>query len=296
VALTGAVTGVDSALAQGDLCGVFTVEEVGEAFGEPLLAEPMPDGCSWYSEDAEAGFVFVSAYWDNLPMAERQTSMPGGTTLTVAGRDAYHVPDYFTLYVQLDQGLLALSGSVAEGDSLAALQRLGELAVERGAQLPPPALPATPAPAPSLESSADLEAMFPDSIGGEPLTVQSMTGEQMSISGDDPETTRRIEELLAANGLAVSDIAVGFGSSENLGGSITAIRFPGADASTFMELLLPTMLSDSGGEQGSAQVAGKDVTTVTSPTSTSYVYPQGDVIWVVVASDPQLTRIFEALP
>ena len=51
--------------------------------------------------------------------------------------------------------------------------------------------------------------MFPDSIGGEPLTVQSMTGDQMSISGDDPEMTRRIEELLAANGL-VSDIAIGF--------------------------------------------------------------------------------------
>ena len=255
-----------------------------------------PDGCSWYSEDTEGGFVFVSTYWDSLPMAERQASMPGGTPLTVAGRDAYYAPDYFTLYIQLDQGLLTVSGSVAEGDSLAALQQLGELAVERAGQLPPPAPPATPAPASSFESSADLEAMFPDSIGGEPLTVQSMTGDQMSISGDDPEMTRRIEELLAANGLAVSDIAIGFGSSESLAGSITAIRFPGADASAFMELMIPSIASQSGGEQGSSQVAGKDVTTFTSPTSTSYVYPQGDVIWVVVASEPQLTEIFEALP
>ena len=81
------------------LCAAFTVEEVGEAFGEPVIAEPNPDGCSWYSEDTEGGFVFVSTYWDSLPMAERQASMPEGA-LTVAGRDAYYAPDYFTLYIQ----------------------------------------------------------------------------------------------------------------------------------------------------------------------------------------------------
>ena len=44
------------------------------------------------------------------------------------------------------------------------------------------------------------------------------------------------------------------------------------------------------------QVAGKDVTKITSESSTSYVYPQGDVIWLVVAEEPLLTQIFEALP
>ena len=231
-------------------------------------------------------------------MAERQASDPDGTSLTVGGRDAFYSTSFdSTLYIQLDQGVLTIA-AISTGDSLPALQQLGELAVPRTAQLAaPPTLAPVPsmAPIPTFESDADLEALFPESIGGEPLTVQTMTGEQMTISGGDPETTREIEELLVANGLAVSDIAVGFGSAPGMTGSITAARFPGADASEFLDVMVRSISAE--GERSSIQVAGKDVIAVTTAQGTTqYVYPQGDVLWLVTAEEPELTQIFEALP
>jgi hypothetical protein len=118
----------------------------------------------------------------------------------------------------------------------------------------------------------------------------------MTLSAEDPETSARIEELLAANGLAVSDIAIGFGTSPDLDGSITAIRFPGANAMDFLDIMISSTTATQGGEPSPAQVAGKDVTKITSESQTSYVYPQGDVIWLVVAEEPLLSQIFEALP
>ena len=299
LALLSALTVGPAAHAQGDHCAVLTVDEVSAAYGQRVLAEPTFDGCSWFSEDASGAFVFVSTYWDPLPLAERQSSATG-TTLTIGGRDAFYAEEYFTLYIQLDQGLLALSGRAPEGESLPALQQLGELVVQRAAQIPAPATMA-PIPSfepfPSFEADPELEALFPDSIAGEPLDVQSMTGDQLFVQSDDQEVVQQLEELLAAQGLALSDVSIGFGSAASLQGSITAARFPGADATAFVDVIIRSIGGGETVEQSSMQVAGKDVIQVTpAGGSTQYLYTQGDVIWAVAAEEPALTTIFEALP
>lgn len=71
-----------------------------------------------------------------------------------------------------------------DGDVEAALVELGELAVARSAALQPPAPDPTVV---AMHADPALEALFPETIGGEPLVVQSMVGEA-AIS--DPEGVR----------------------------------------------------------------------------------------------------------
>ncbi len=281
------------AQAQDGFCALLTEAEVGQAFGDPVVAEPSFDSCTWSSDDAEGFFTFVSAYWDSLPMAARQASATNGQPLTVGGHEAFFEPDYDTLYIQLDQGVLAISGSVEQGDSLLPLRQLGEAAVGRAAQLP---APATPEPAPSFEADEELEALFPDSIGGQPLQVQTATGEDIFLQSDDSEALQQMEELLVANGLAPSDLSIGIAYPSDMSSSVTALRFPGADASVFVDGVITSIGGGEAAERSDAQIAGKDVIKLTIGDLVQYLYPRDEVIWAVTAQEPTLTEIFESLP
>ena len=49
--------------------------------------------------------------------------------------------------------------------------------------------------------------------------------------------------------------------------------------------------------QATVQIAGKDVTSATiGDQGTTYVYPHNDILWVVSATEPNLTEIFQKLP
>jgi len=62
-------------------------------------------------------------------------------------------------------------------------------------------------------------------------------------------------------------------------------------------VLLPIFLgSMSEPLQSSAQIGGKTVTVITSGENSIYAYPKNDVLWLVFATDPDLTEIFTNLP
>jgi len=294
VAILASVVVAPVAQAQDGFCALFTPQEVKEVYGDRVIAEPSFEGCDWHSDDGKGPFVFVSARWDDRSMADRQEAT-SGTSLTVAGRDAWYADEYFALYVQLDQGLLVISGRAPKGDTQPLLQQLGEIAVGRASQLPlpPEADPATVAePVPPSTSDAELAALFPTSIAGEAVSVQTMAGDEISFATDVPEASSQLEALLAAQGITLDDVVVGVALTPTA--SIIAYQFAGADAAAFMDLVVSLAGGDGVAEAGS--VAGKDVTVVALPTATRYIYPRGDIIWGVAAEDPVLTEIFEALP
>ena len=56
------------------------------------------------------------------------------------------------------------------------------------------------------------------------------------------------------------------------------------------------MTGNPGGTTSVQQIAGKDVTVATAGGQTiAYLYPSGDILWTVVATEPGLTEILTAL-
>ena len=185
--------------------------------------------------------------------------------------------------------MLTAFGFGADGSDLdaeAALRALGELGVARSASLPPPP---TPQPVPSLiHADADLEALFPDSVGGQPLEVQSMAGVG-AFGNSEADLLARIEEMLAAQGKTLDDVSVAFVFGADH--AILAFKVAGGDPSAFGNLLLESFGTEvTTTDQEPGQVAGKDVTIVTAGGQTSYIYSSGEVLWLVGAEEPQLTE------
>ena len=273
-------------------CALLTPEEVGDALGDKVAAQSSFESCNWASDDAEGAFAFLGAYWDPLPLDERKASA-AGVELTVGGHRAWFSPDLGALWIELDQGVLTLQeGAAAEDvDIQAALTQLGELAVSRAGTLPPPP---TPPPPPEL-SHADpaLEALFPATVGGQALTIQSMPGSGLS---SDAGSQQEIEALLATQGKTVDDVSLAFASPADYSVIISAYRIAGADAAALLQPLLDSEAQSQTMTQTPGEVAGKSVVIGKGDAGTQYFYAKDDVIWIVVAEEPALTEVFTALP
>jgi hypothetical protein len=119
----------------------------------------------------------------------------------------------------------------------------------------------------------------------------------MLVSGQDQAQRQQIEALLASQGKTLDDVSVGFGFSFDPPYGISAIRVRGGEIAPFVADLLPLLTSSTEvPQQTEGQVAGKNVTILTSGESTAYAYPKNDVLWVVNAQEPLLTEIFQKLP
>ena len=181
-------------------------------------------------------------------------------------------------------------GASADVDARAAIEGLATLIVSRAGTLPPPPPPPTQAPVPHADP--DLEALFPQTVGGQPLTIQSQAASETLSS--DSEGAAELLAQLAADGKTIDDVFFATGYTADYKSFIYAIRVAGVDAAKYAPLLLASM--GAGGQQAPGQVAGKDVTVVTTDSSSQYFYPRNDVIWVVGAIEPALSEIFAALP
>ena len=140
------------------------------------------------------------------------------------------------------------------------------------------------------ESHADasLEALFPTTLGGTDLAVQSLAGEDAVL---DPEDRPAVAEALGSLGKTYEDLTGAVAISP--AGIILAYRVTGTDASAFLPLIMGVMVPDA--ELGETQVGGKDVTLVGTD-APFYAYASGDVLWLVQAQEPALTEAIEALP
>ena len=151
-----------------------------------------------------------------------------------------------------------------------------------------------------LDGDPDLAARFPDTVGGQPLTIQSMRGDQMeAFGGTDPT----FQEFLDSVGAELSDVSFAFGAvmSADDPFSVGAFRVLGASQED-LEREFVAASEDAGDISGleDASVGGKDVLTGVDPSGDStmqfYLYTKDDTLYFLTGSEEQATEVLEALP
>ena len=183
-------------------------------------------------------------------------------------------------------------------DVPAAVRSVTEAALGRIDSIELPVEP-TPEPEPSFFGDAELQALMPTTVGGEPIESQTASGQDLAaqIDPEDPDSQAEFQALvdaLASKGKTLDDLSVGFAFyfTEDTGGGVTAVRVRGLDINNFVVDLLPLLLTDfDDPQQTPGQVAGRDVTIVTDgpdgpDAERQYVYPRGEILWVVAAEGP----------
>lgn len=273
-------------------CAILTGAEVSAEVGAdvgPIRGDER--SCNYASTQSN---VFTSLHVANggtLMDLARSTHSDGEDAM-VADQPAWISASGFSNLLYIDRGdgdtlsfqLISPPDAV---DPAAALVALGELAFPRLATL------ATPTPV--VQADPELAGLFPTAVGDTPFPVQTFGGETMT-SNSDPEALAKFEELLASNGKSFADVTGGFGLLAEPPVSISAMRIRGADITPFMELLLGMAAQEAGVTPTPVQVAGKDMQTALLNGQQQYVYPKGEVMWLVVAEEPLLTEVFQKLP
>lgn len=304
-------------------CAILTTDEVSAALGEPMALVQGEGASCQFDADYEAGrfmSLFTSVAEDTAIadvegfLCPSGTPGPGespepcGVEVEVGDSVGSYIPEGFGTMLYVDAGggdLLAvqLVGDTVEGlDKLAALTDLGAIAVPRMAGIPQPIETEGPVEA-TFTPDNELEALFPSEIGGRALEVDSFQGAEAFADSDVPQA---ILDALAVQGKTLDDVSIATGYSfdpstmELIG--ITAIQVAGGDMGSIADAFLQVFNGDTPpAEQTPGQVGGKDVTVV-RPTAEStddelqYVYPHGDVLWVVAATEPALSEVFSKLP
>jgi len=164
--------------------------------------------------------------------------------------------------------------------------------------------PATQAPAdsgfamPSFQGDDELEAMLPDSIGGETVTVISLTGEEF-LGGGMGSGTEDLQALLTQLGKAPSDMSVAFGGAGGV--TIVAFRIKGVPSATIYQSLKSIAEQEGAATITDMSLGGKSVQKMVpaDQSETSYIYGTGEVVFVVGGTDitdAQLNEAFSQLP
>ena len=149
---------------------------------------------------------------------------------------------------------------------------------------------------PSLHSDQKLEDLFPDEIGGEALTVLSMSG--AAFMGTDPSP--ELEAALGTLGKSPSDLSVAFGGNAAL--AIIAFKVAGVPGNSILSALATAFQSENASTTSDVNISGKSVKKFV-PTDTTedtlYVYTAQDVVFTVSGSgvtDALLNEVFSKLP
>ena len=155
---------------------------------------------------------------------------------------------------------------------------------------------------PSFDLSGDPELAdrFPDTVGGQPLTVQSMRGDQMgALGGADPT----FQEFLDSVGAELSDVSFAFGgvTSGTDVFTVGAFRVLGASEDE-LEREFIAASEESGDVSGleTATVGGKDVRVGADPSGDTplqfFLYTKDDTLYFLTGSEEQAAEVLEALP
>jgi hypothetical protein len=152
-----------------------------------------------------------------------------------------------------------------------------------------------------LNGDPELAGRFPDTVGGEPLQVQSFRGDTfMAGGGTDPS----FEAFLDAVGADLEDVSVAFGgvvSGESFL-SVGAFRVLGADEGQLESEFLDA--SEAEGDIAGlteTSIGGKDVWTATDPTGETasasiFIYVKDDTVYYLTGTEEQAAEILAALP
>ncbi len=312
-------------------CAVLTLDEVAAALAVPLQQGTSSEtDCSYDADpdapNADPGFADISlnARREDGPLDDEypRSIYPEGKDLDVDGHAAYYSADETILFV--DEGandqlfVLQLFGTAPDGvDVQTALTDLAHTGLPRLAAIPMPVEP-TEVPEPSYFGDAELAALIPTEIGGIEVDTQTYSSADI-LAQEDPTNTEAIDALRAAvgtQGKTVDDVSMADATfaTEELFVSITGVRVKGADMAAMADQLMPLFLTDVlDPQQTPSTVAGKNVIIYSdgplesgSPDPSAdpdffdvgraYVYPKGEVLWIVAAEEPALTEVFQKLP
>jgi hypothetical protein len=297
-----------SPAAPSQFCNALTAEEVSAAMGvEVTVGDSTDVDCTYQSDFSTGAFLSLNVRFDDsFDLEVMKTVFPNSTEIQVTGLPALITEGAGLLYLGLPNGgalTLQLIGTPADGVDLAtAMTSLAALAVPRLSSIPLP----TPIPQPSMPSfhqDTELEALFPDTIGGQAYDLQSVGGEAISmILGNDPDTLQQLNTFLTSIGKSLSDVSMGVGFFVGPpAGSIIAVRIRGTDMPSLAPQIIPLITSSlTDPQQTEVQVGGKTVTKVNPAGApdeqAQYLYPRNEVLWAVSTVDPALTEVFGALP
>ena len=148
-----------------------------------------------------------------------------------------------------------------------------------------------------LNGDPELAGRFPDTVGGEPLQVQSMGGAAFMAGG---ETDASLQEFLDSVGAEPSDVSVAFGGSAS-GLSVGAFRILGANEDDLeREFLAASEEAGDVSDLEQTSIAGKDVWTASDPSGGTdmsiTIYTKDDTVYFLTGNTDQVTEILAALP
>lgn len=150
-----------------------------------------------------------------------------------------------------------------------------------------------------LDGDPELAARFPDTVGGQPLQLQSLSGDAFAAAGPDPV----FDDFLEAIGAEATDVSVAFGGALIGDETITAgaFRVRGA-AEEDLEREFIAASEDAGEvpQLTEETIGGKDVWTAVDETGETalqvFVYTSGDTLYFLTGSLEHATELLEALP
>lgn len=157
---------------------------------------------------------------------------------------------------------------------------------------------------PSFSSDEDLEARFPESIAGSPVTVQTLRATDfLQFFEDDPEGRAEFEAFISAIGVGPDAISIGIGQFEYEDSTeqLQALRAAGADGPRLLQALVAFTQQEADDpaavETTTGTAGGKPVTILTDGDTTSYMYSAGDVVWLFESDDASLVdQVMGAIP
>lgn len=151
-----------------------------------------------------------------------------------------------------------------------------------------------------LNGDPELAARFPETVGGQPLQIQSMRGDTFNaMGGEDPA----FQEFLDSIGADLSDVSVAFGGvvSGETFLSVGAFRVLGASEEE-LEREFIAASEEAGDVSGltESSIGGKDVWTATDPSGQTdgsiFIYTKDDTLYFLTGTEEQAVEILEALP
>ena len=196
-------------------------------------------------------------------------------------------------------GCASESGSSAEASEAAATETPEPTPTEEPSEDAGESVGAIPSF--DLNGDPELAGRFPDTVGGQPITVQSFRGDTfMAAGGTDPSFTAFLDSV----GAELDDVSVAFGgamSGESVL-SVAAFRVLGADEDQLETEFLAASQAE-GDIEGLDQtsVGGKDVwsaadATGAMPGMSMYIYVKDDTVYFLTGTEEQAAEILAALP
>ena len=153
----------------------------------------------------------------------------------------------------------------------------------------------------NLDGDPELAGRFPDTVGGQPLTVRSFDGQTFAVAGggDDPTFNAFLDSV----GAELTDVSVAFGGVTSGESPLTvgAFRVQGANEDD-LEREFIAASEEAGDVTGleESSIGGKDVWTAVDPSgetdTQAFIYTKDDTLYFFTGSEAEVAEILEALP